>query len=1063
MRDLNLYSLTRLMKWLVTLFAAFLLASGSNAQSPPLRFEHLTINQGLSNPIVHAILQDSHGYLWFATDNGLNKYNGYTMTTYQRIPADTTSLVGNVIYQLMEDKEGYIWLGMGGQGLSKFDPRTEKFTWYGPTPRTLSEGTIYTMGEDQEGNIWVSNWRDELRRFDRKSGTFSVFNYASLLAEKQDGKLITPVVTAVYSDRRKTIWVSSERGLHRMNLTAISPDKPQHVSFTTYRHDPANVHSLSPGKMGRVHEARSGRLWISTQTGLDQFNPKTETFTHHPYDGDPVRATNAAVNRGLLYMADDQEGTLWIGTPDHGLVRYDPARKQFTRLVPDPGDPASLSSSHIRSLFIDRSGLLWVGTWGEGIDKANPGRQSFAYYRPLPYHPNSLSYKFVSFIIEDRLGTVWVGTGNGLNRMNKQTGEFTQYRHQPNNPKSLPRRNAEAMLEDREGKLWVASNGELTFFDRQTGEFTCLTCDPRKYPGLGDNINILTLYQDRQGLLWLGTTNGVKAFNTRTGTVVHHAYNPKDTTGISGAFAVALLEDNRGNFWIGTEGTALNRLDRETGRFTHYRPNRLEPGRIASDGVSSLFQDTKGNLWLGTTGGGLCRFDYEKKTFRAFTKADGLADNSVFSIAEDNQGDLWLGTYKGLSRFSVKTKTFRNYEVNNGLQNNAFRRPHWKGKDGRLYFGGDDGFTTFDPSKLRDNAYIPPIVITQIKLFDQPIPHAEASSILDLAHTENFLSFEFAALSYDNPSKNQYAYQLAGVDKSWVYSGSRRYVSYTNLNPGTYTFRVKGSNNDDVWNQKGTFITLIIHPPWWQTIWFRLVAVLVLVLAVLASIRLYTLTKLRQQRNEMKRVLQTQDSERQRMAADLHDDLGGVIATINHQLTQSLTTTSLAELRQKLQQISQVTAQAGDKVRSIAHNLMPPDFQRLGLVGSVQQLVSALNDPRFQCVIFGEPKRLTADIELNAYRILSELIHNARKHAQAQHVLVQILFHPDHLSLVVEDNGVGRGLPKDESDQAGIGLKNISSRVNYLNASWHTDTGEQGTTTIVEIPYGFEPRFYPYR
>lgn len=1046
------------MKLLITLLSVFLLPLRSSAQSLPLRFEHLTVNQGLSNPIVHAMLQDSHGYLWFATDNGLNKYNGYTITTYQRIPSDTTSLVGNVIYQLMEDKEGYIWLGMGGQGICRFDPRTETFTGYGPTYHTLSEGTIYTMGEDREGYIWVSNWRDELRRFDKKRGTFSTFNYASLLAEKRDGKFVTPVVTAIYSDRKGTIWVCSERGLHRMNLTSSSPDQPQHVRFTTYHHDPAIAQSLAEGKVWRVHETRSGILWVSTESGLDQFNPKTETFTHYRYGLDPARATNAAVNRSLLYMADDHEGNLWIGTPDQGLFRFDPVRGQFTRLVPNPGDPAGLSSIHIRSMLVDQSGLLWVGTWGEGIDKANPGGQSFAYYRPLPYHPHSLSYKFVSFIVEDRSGTIWVGTGDGLNRMNKQTGEFSHYRHQPNNPASLPRRNAEAMLEDRAGTTWVASGGELTLFNRRTGEFTCLTCNPRQYPGLGDNIQIMTIYQDKQGILWLGTTNGIKCFDIRTGNVIHYAYNPKDTTGISGAYAVALLEDNRGNLWVGTENKGLNRLNRKTGRFTHYRPNRLKSGSISSDGISSIFQDTKGNLWFGTTGGGLCRFDYEKETFQAFTKADGLADNSVFSIDEDNQGHLWLGTYKGLSRFSFETRTFRNYDVNNGLQNNAFRRPHCKGKDGMLYFGGDDGFTVFDPRKLTKNQHIPPVVITQAKLFDLPMPPVGGSSKIDLAYTENYLSFEFAALDYANPSRNQYAYQLMGVDKNWVYSGSRRYVSYTNLYPDTYTFRVKGSNNDGVWNQEGTFITVSIHPPWWQTIWFRLVAGLILILVVLASIRLYTLTKLRHQRNEMKRVLQTQDSERQRIAADLHDDLGGVIATINHQLTQILTATSLTELQEKLQQIRQVASQAGDKVRSVAHNLMPPDFQRLGLVESVQQLIGSLNDPRFQCVVSGEPKRLSADVELNAYRILSELIHNVQKHAQAQYVLVQLLFHPDTLSIVVEDNGVGSGSMKNEADQTGIGLKNISSRVNYLNANWHTDTSEQGTTTIIEIPYGFEPR-----
>ncbi|GAB3959291.1 sensor histidine kinase [Spirosoma harenae] len=1017
-------------------------------QPTELRFEHLTVNQGLSDPIVHAMIQDHHGYLWFATDNGLNKYNGYTMTTYQKIPGDTTSLVSNVIYQLLEDKEGYIWLGMAGQGICKFDPRTEKFTNYGPNPRTLSQGTIFTMGEDQEGNIWVSNWRDELRRFDKKSGAFSTINYASLLAEKRNGKLVTPIVSAICSDRKGTIWVCSERGLHRMNFTSAGSGKPSKISFTSYRHDPANPRSLSHDQVWRVFEDRSGMIWVNTDHGLDRFNPKTETFTHYQYTGNPSPTSNASINQSLKYMADDREGNLWIGTPDHGLFKLDPVRGRFTQMRSDPVNPASLSSVHIRSLFSDRSGLLWVGTWGEGVDKANPDGQSFAYYRPLPFRPHSLSYKFVSFILEDQSGTVWVGTGDGLNRMNKQTGEFTHYRHDPTNPKSLPKRNAEAMLEDRDGAMWVSSFGELARFTPKTGEFDCLTCNRNRYPGLGDNIQILKIIQDQQGLLWLGTTNGVKCFNPKTSKVIHYAYNPKDTTGISEAYARELLEDNRGNLWIGTDNKALNRLDRKTGRFTHYRPDLGKPGSIPSDGVSSIFQDCKGNLWVGTIGGGLCQFDYKTETFQTFTKAAGLADNSVFSIDEDNQGNLWLGTYKGLSCFSPKTKTFRNYEVNDGQQNNSFRRPHCKGKDGILYFGGDNGFTAFDPRRLAMNDHIPPIVITQVKLFDTPIAGLENSSTIDLDYDKNFLSFEFAALDYANPSKNQYAYQLVGLDKSWVYSGSRRYISYTDLEPGTYVFRVKGSNNDGVWNQKGASIQVTIRPPWWKTSWFRLLLSMIILSIAYASVRLYTRNRLRRQRSEMKRVLQAQEEERQRLAADLHDDLGATLSTIKGRLQR------ISNPSEALKISIHLMEKAIIDLRHISHHLMPPEFTRLGLTESIREIVSraeASSAIEFLFIHYGEERRLDDEAELTIYRIAVELITNAIKHAKASHITIQLIFYPKQVFLLVEDDGQGYQTSKSEQP-VGIGLRNIRSRVAYLDSKLLVDSGERGTTATLEVP-----------
>lgn len=1022
----------------------------SYAQSSQLRFEHLTVNQGLSNHIVYAMLQDSQGYLWFATDNGLNKYDGYTLTTYKKTPGDTTSLAGNSMPQLMEDRDGYIWIGTMGQGLCKFDRRTEKFTCYAPNPPTLNLGATHTMSEDREGYLWVSNGRAELRRFDKKTGEYSPFNYATLLTPKlADGTAISPVINHIYADKTGTIWVGSEKGLHRMDLKPASGRKSATVSFTTYRHDPASSRSLSHDQVWEIYEDHAGRLWVSSGGGLNQFNRKTETFTHHPYTLSPAPATEAPLNQKLTHFAEDQLGNLWMRAVVEGLVRFDPVRRQFTHLPHNPVDPSSLSSNLVRSLLVDRSGLLWIGTYGEGIDKVNPNRQPFRHYRPFPNDTHSLSNEFVRVILEDRSGTVWIGTGNGLNRMNKRTGTFTQYRHDPENPASLPTLNVEALLEDRAGNLWVGSGDKLALFNRQTGAFTDFSQVTRRNPGLSGIDAIFTLYQDRQGLLWLGTTNGVKSFDHKTGSVVHYAYDPENTKGISDAWATSLLEDKRGNLWIGTGSVALNRLDRKTGRFTHYRPDRHKPGSITADAVPCIFEDSKGNLWFGTAGGGLCRFDYETETFQAFTEADGLADNSVYSIEEDNRGFLWLGTSKGLSRFSYATKTFSNYDVNDGLQSKGFSKARFKGKDGMLYFGGDNGFTTFDPRQLTTNWHRPPVVITQVKLFDKPIPAKAGTQKIDLDHHENFLSFEFAALDYTNPSKNRYAYQLAGLEKDWVYSGSRRYASYTNLDPGTYVFRVRGSNNDGVWNEKGTSIQVIIHPPWWQTTWFRLLTGVCLVLLASTTIWLYTREKLRRQRNNLKRVLQAQEEERQRLAADLHDDLGATLSVIKMQLQ------AIHQPNDALATPIGLMKKAIRDLRHISHNLMPPEFAHLGLTEAIQETVrraEAGSDLRFLFITYGLERRLDNETELTIYRIAVELINNAMKHAKARQITIQLIFYPYHVSLLVEDDG--RGYPVSaQHQQAGIGLRNIRSRVAYLRSKLLVDSGEAGTTVTLEVPF----------
>ncbi|WP_229368215.1 ligand-binding sensor domain-containing protein [Fibrisoma limi] len=1033
--------------WWIALWLLLVVAASGKAQPTQLRFEHLTVNQGLSNHLIYAMLQDSYGYLWFATDNGLYKYDGYTLVTYKKIPGDTTSLAGNSLPQLMEDRDGNLWIGMMGQGMCKFDRRTETFTCYPPTPLTLRQGSINSLCEDQEGFIWVTNGQAELRRFDKKTGTYSRINYASLLSEPSaEGKPITPIINTIYRDKTGYIWLCSDRGLYRMQVRTNGQGKPPQVSFTTYRHDSTKPGSLSHDKVWEAYEDRAGTLWVSTENGINRFDRKRETFTIFPYRQPPPQVNKASINRHFRHFAEDQQGNLWLGCASEGLFRFDTKRMQFDRIRHNPVDRSGLSSDCVLSLLVDRSGLLWVGTYGKGIDIVNL-TEPFQHYEPLPYDTRSLHNEFVQTILEDRSGTVWIGTGFALNRLDQRTGQFVQYRHSPIDPTSLPNWNVEAMLEDREGNLWVASGGELALFDPKAGTFTCLSRQTKRYPGLSGQAAILTLYEDRQGLLWLGTTYGLKSFNPKTGQVVYYA--PQQKNGISDAHATSILEDDRGNLWIGTGSVALNRLDRKTGRFTYYRPDRHKPGSITSDGVPCITQDSKGNLWFGTLGGGLCRFDYRTETFQAFTQANGLADNTIFSITEDNQGNLWLATTKGLSRFSANRTTFSNYDVNDGLQSNGFRHAHCKAKDGTLYFGGNNGFTVFNPRQLTINRHVPPLAITQIKLFDTPLTGKTGTDTIELTYDQNFLSFEFAAMDYTNPAKNQYAYKLDGLEPDWVHSGSRRYVSYTNLASGTYVFRVRGSNNDGVWNDKGVALQVIIHPPWWQTTWFRLLAGLCFVLLAIASVRLYTRARLRRQRTNLKRVLQAQEEERQRLAADLHDDLGATLSVIKGQLQ------TLHRTHEGLEGPIQLMKKAIIDLRHISHHLMPPEFVRLGLVEAIREIVrraEAGSDIRFLFISFGQERRLDHETELTIYRIAVELINNAIKHAGATQITIQLIFYPQYVSLLVEDDGRGYAITA-QNEQFGIGLRNIRSRVAYLKSKLAVDSGEAGTTITLEVPY----------
>ncbi|WP_128547053.1 sensor histidine kinase [Larkinella soli] len=1017
--------------WFITLL--FLFPVIARGQTPaPLRFEHLTARDGLAHNVVYAILQDRQGFLWFGTDNGLSKYDGYTFTNYRKIPGDTTSLSGNAVIRLMEDRQGNLWLGMLGQGLCKFDRRTERFTSYGPTPHTLSQGSIQSLVEDAEGQVWVVNGNPELRRFDPRTGAYSRFNYADLLTDRPGRR---PHLHDVYRDRSGTIWAGSTRGLHRMHPDGAG--QPPGIRFTTWPFGP----------VWEIFEDHAGVLWVITGRGLGRFDRKSGRLTPLPYRLDPSPAVNALINRNLRHLSEDHLGNLWMGTNTHGLVRLDRDRTRFEAVGHDPGHPQSLRANLVRTTLVDRSGLLWAGVWGEGVAKANPGQQPFRHYRPLPGTASALSNKYVDAILEDRSGTVWLATGAGLDRLDPQTGRFTNYRFEDGRSRDRPVY-VNALLEDRDGNLWVGSQGDLARFDRRTGTFTSYTRDSLRYPGLGGNTKIIALYEDRQGLIWLGTQNGLKSFDRRTGRVVHYAYDPRNSKGIADAWAIALCEDRHGNLWVGSGSVALNRLDRRTGVFTHFRPDPRRSGSITSDVVPAIFQDSKGNLWFGTAGGGLCRFDEEKQTFQAFTQADGLADHSIYSIQEDNSGQLWLGTSKGLSRFSFADRTFINYDRSDGLPEGGFRIARCRGRSGMLYFGGENGFTAFDPRRLTTNRHVPPVAVTQIRLFDRPLPPGRASGALNLNYDENFLSFEFSALNYANPGKNQYAYRLEGLEENWVRSGSRRQATYTDLDPGTYVFRVRGSNNDGVWNRRGTSVRFVIHPPWWQTVWFRLVAAGVLLLGAFSAVRLYTRERLNRQRQEMKRVLEAQEGERQRLAADLHDDLGATLAAIKVQLEIA------HEPDDGLSRPIRLLEKAILDLRHISHNLMPPEFSRLGLTEALRDTVSrteANAGISFLFISFGPERRLDHEVELTIYRIAVELIQNAVRHARARQVTIQLIFYPQHLSLLVEDDGHGYAALA-RTRPAGIGLRNIRSRVAYLNSKLVVDSGQRGTTVILEVP-----------
>jgi ligand-binding sensor domain-containing protein len=790
-------------------------------QPSGLAFEHLSMQQGLPSDWINSMLIDHKGYIWVATSNGLSRYNGYDFVTYKFNPHDPQSLNQNLTLSLFEDKDGDIWVGNVEGGVNRFDRGTEKFINYRPPQPPGRFETVLrsvsAMNEDKQGLYWVASFSGELRRFDKKTGRFSSFDYPLDYHPSPGDLRPFDQIHCIYRDKHHDLWVGNKSGLHLLVLKAGitgAPFDSASAYFKTFAQDPADTTSLEGQEVFSVFEDHAGALWVSADTTLNLFDRKTGRCIHYRHNpADPTSYSGG----GAGTIAEDADGYLWI-TVNHGMDRLDPQRQHFEHFVADPHDPNSMKNIGSSHLVIDKAGNIWIG--GYGIDKLNPKQPPIRTYRyDMPSH---YAMKGVfSTMMEDHLGTVWVCNGDGLSAMDRRTGKFTHYRHDPANRYSISSNFCSAMLEDGEGMIWVASwSGTLDRFDPRTGRFTHYIGPDGRFKNVERHYYRL-LFQDHRGVIWVGeNSSGVTALDYRQGTIRHFGHNPADPAGLSDYQTNCIAEDRQGYLWIGHGSVATDRLDPRTGLFRHYQYQPGNPGGISSNCVNVIMTDSKGRMWFGTLGGGICRYDESTAMFTTYTEKDGLLDNTINSIVEDNTGSLWLGTGAGICRFFPDTRTFTDFNYPNMPVDNPSTMMLGKTPDGWLWFNNvGDIFSTFDPAALHPNTYVPPVVITRFRVFSQDRPGSDEMSEIELPYNQNFFSFEFSALNYTDSRKNQYAYRLEGVDKQWVHSGTRRVAAYTDVAPGTYTFRVKGSNNEGVWNDSDASVRIVIYPPWWRTWW----------------------------------------------------------------------------------------------------------------------------------------------------------------------------------------------------------------------------------------------------
>ncbi|WP_273702921.1 hybrid sensor histidine kinase/response regulator, partial [Candidatus Accumulibacter vicinus] len=832
---------------------------------PRIRFEHLTPDDGLSQGTVEAFLQDRQGFLWIGTWDGLNRYDGYSFKVFKPNPQDPHSLSGNLVHAIHEDSQGTLWISTNN-GLNRFDRKTERFTRYQndpKNPRSLSHNEVWrTLEDPQDAALWVITTGGGLNRLDRKTGEFTRFQHDP----NDPGSISANEGRALFIDQHGVLWVGTKGGLDRFDRKT--------GKFIHYRHATDNPRSLSQDSVWSIHEDRSGALWIGTlEKGVNRFDPTTGEFVRYgPDSANPGQR----IKKGIVFaISEDSAGILWIAT-SVGLYRSNRERNEFFHYQTDPNDPHSLSNSWLLTVYIDRLGVIWIGNWGSGLNKYDPGATKFRLYQHKNNEPNSLLANDVRAILKDREGKFWFGMmSDGLSRFDRETNTYTHFRANPNVPYSLTDNQVMSLYEDRAGYLWVGTHdGGLNQYDRNTGRFIAYKHDPKDPDSLGHN-DVRGIVESDDGTLWVATTyGGLNEWDRHTGKFRRYTHDPNNPNSLGDGIISAMRADAKGVLWLGLWGGGLNRFDPQTKTFTRYKRHSDEPGSSSQNEVWAITEDAQGNLWVGTSQG-LDKFDRKTETFTRYGETDGLASKNVVGIVEDNQGDLWISTRGGgLSRFDPRTGSFRNYDKRDGLQGNDFYEAACRTDDGELYFGGVNGINAFYPQEVKDSTFLPPIVITGFQVFNKPVVIGAADSPLQqainetetvtLRHDQSVFSLEFAALNYRFPDKNRYAYRLDGFERDWNQVDSRRrFATYTNLDPGAYVFRIRASNNDGLWSEQEKSIRIVILPPWWQTTWFRVLAV-VLSVALLAIAYRHRVSII-QRRN---RELELQVAERTRALSE---------------------------------------------------------------------------------------------------------------------------------------------------------------------------------------------------
>ncbi|MES2149224.1 MAG: two-component regulator propeller domain-containing protein [Pseudomonadota bacterium] len=834
---------------LAALLACQLAGPARAAPARTLRFEHLSVDQGLAQESALAIVQDQEGFIWIGSQAGLSRYDGYRVTTYRNAANDAASLANNWVRVLHLDRKGRLWVGTDS-GLERYEPATNGFTHFAPQePAKRGNGNRH--------------------------------------------------IRAIADDGANGLWVGTGDGLQHLDLAS--------GRFGLWHHDPDDRASLADDQVNALARDAGGRLWVGTSSGLDSLAPGVRGLTHHTLDGadnkfnvvqallvdagqnlwvgslagletwkigaPPGQRRRLGAAEGLhagriTTLLQDVDANIWVGTHSEGLYRWQPAEGRFANYRHNASDSHSVADNQISALYRDRVGTFWVGTWYAGASRVDLNSGGFARIVRPADTPAAAAENKVRAILDDGHGKLWLATNGGLSHLDPANGETSALHPRPDQAGGQAEAPANALARDRQGVLWIGGGAGISRFEPASASFSRISLTP----GDADGDTIRGMLADSKGVLWIASRGGLHRFEPQTRALHTYRHDPADSTSLADNVVRPILEDRRGRLWVGTFD-GLDLLDRASGKFRHFRHDARDSSSLSHDEVHYLLEDRAGALWVGTAAGlnKMVAGPDGSLHFQRYGVKDGLADDAIAAMLEDRAGRLWVSTNTGISRLDPATGSWRNFSAADGTIEGAyFDGSALQGTDGALYFGGFNGITAFNPPAISDNLIAPRAVITGFQIFNKPVAVShpgllkgpiESATDLTLAAADSVFSLEFSGLHFAAPMRNRFAYQLEGFDEGWVNTDAgKRFATYTNLDPGSYVFRVKAANKDGVWSADAASLRIVILPPWWKTWWLR---TLVLVLVAGSAFGAYRarMSSLRRQQQQLEHQVRARTQE----------------------------------------------------------------------------------------------------------------------------------------------------------------------------------------------------------